>query len=819
MHAPQRPVRLVATMIGATAIGWLAHSVAAAPEPLVHATQPPIVYVISYTDRYFTDPDYIERFVEHPPDLLHVGKAVPITHHWGPVRLLRGENQYTGGPGHTLNWENIALLSPEALAKRIETIRQTLRRYHEIGIPEIIPYISYHTLAGDHQKRQGFWRFYDQWDTHARWAGPRPPHDPFDWLVVDKKGKFVGGSCGGYSPDYYAPLHRYRACIHHPDWAEWHRRLIRMIADVGYDGCFVDNVHPDDCYCRYCKAAFRAFLQENRSLGWVRRLTRGLPIETLTLDGPDTPKELIRRARMTWTRDHLAMLRQVGRQVRKDFTIFANGNSTSQCQLTGAGCDRLMFESTYSSGVMTTRALAGVDELAIDVGAKPVTAKPCTFRKDFGDPVNWVEMEAQVSVPRKGQVGRPVVVRFRITQLGASQRDNDYAEGFCVLLRDAASGREIRVPLTPDIVVGGPGPKGKGKRPPVTLEATWTPEEPGRYVPILGCSYSDSSHIREHPHRSPLTPSRQCRTHIGTLLFAQHMAARPIFLNYESRKKGREAVAELGLAEMAAFSGGGGYASLGSPQAKYRAFFKAHPQLFEGWRPTAPAAVVFARWGGNPLPHTRPYHQRTIHDALAASQRPFVPLLDFTLPEDARGLKGFKVVYFETGACDLTPGQIETLKEYVRRGGHLVAHGKGVRVNGAPFVDVFPPSGDPSTTSENAGRIALWGPDRSMALTPSVLPAEGIGRNLRVATYRQNDRMAVHVVNYNVCLLDEERSVMDVSDVSLRVPLPRGWHGARVTLYAPDAEPRACECKVRQGSLRFVLPKIHIYKIAVLEKR
>ena len=185
-----------------------------------------------------------------------MGKAVPISHLWGPMRLYAGENQWTGGPGHTLSWENIALITPEQLAERIENIRQTLRRYHALGIPEISPYISYHTLAGDHEKRLGFWKFYDQWDKYARWAGPSRRTIRFDWLVVDRKGKFVGGSCGGYSPDYYAPLHRYRACIHHPDWVQWHRRLVRMVAEVGYDGCFVDNTAPDDCYCRYCKAAF-----------------------------------------------------------------------------------------------------------------------------------------------------------------------------------------------------------------------------------------------------------------------------------------------------------------------------------------------------------------------------------------------------------------------------------------------------------------------------------------------------------------------------------------------------------------------------------
>ena len=256
--------KLVAALVAAEAALGAAAEAPGGQAEMLPTTTPPIAYAINYSGEYFKRPDYIEQFQAAPPDLLHVGKAVPISHHWGPVRLYQGETQYTGGPGHTLSWENIALLSPEALAERVETIRRTLKRYHAIGIGEIVPYISYHTLSGDHEKRLGFWKFYDHWSAYAKWAGPRPKRDPFDWLVVDVKGKFVGGSCGGYSPAYYAPLHRYRACINHPDWAEWHGRLVRMVAEVGYDGCFVDNAHPDRCYCRYCKAGLAKFLADSR---------------------------------------------------------------------------------------------------------------------------------------------------------------------------------------------------------------------------------------------------------------------------------------------------------------------------------------------------------------------------------------------------------------------------------------------------------------------------------------------------------------------------------------------------------------------------
>jgi len=116
---------------GYCAMLWISGFVlAAASEPMLPTTTAPIVYTLDYSDHFFTNPKYIERFEAAPPDLLHMGKAAPITHLWGPVRMYRGENQWTGGPKNTLNWENIALLTPEALADRIEHIRETLWKYH-----------------------------------------------------------------------------------------------------------------------------------------------------------------------------------------------------------------------------------------------------------------------------------------------------------------------------------------------------------------------------------------------------------------------------------------------------------------------------------------------------------------------------------------------------------------------------------------------------------------------------------------------------------------------------------------------------------------
>jgi hypothetical protein len=797
---------------------FLTPSLGADFDSLLPTTKQPIVYLIDYTDEYFTNPEYVEQFAGQPPDLLHVGKATPITHLWGPIRLLRGENQYTGGPGHTLDWDNIALITPDALAKRFGTIRHMLRRYHEIGIPEIVPYISYHTLAGDHQKRLGFWSFYDRWDAYARWVGTRPTCDPFDWLVVDARGQFVGGSSGGYSPDYYAPLHRYRACINHPDWSRWHQQLIRMVAEVGYDGCFVDNCHPDSCYCQHCKAAFREFLAENRDLHWVRRLTAGLQVDQLELDTANVPAELVRRARLIRTRDHLGMLRETGRRVNPRFTVFPNGNSTAECQLTGSKCDRLMFESTYSPGIMATRATAEVEETVIEVTDGSAPPAPVVHRYDLSNPNKWIEMEADMNIPLRARVGHPVLLEARVTVLGASQRDNDYAEDFHLLLREVVTGEEIRVSLQPPMVLGAPGPSGAGKRPPVALRATWTPQRPGRYLPYFGCAYTDSGHIRSHPHVVRLDRGRICRTHIGTLKFAQHMRARSIFLGYETRRSGWENAAELGLAEMAAFGGGGGYASRGVPQAKYRKFFKGHSKLFEGWRPTASEAILFAYWGDNPLAHVRPVTQSTIHDYLAGAQRPFVALLDATLPTDADRLQDFRVIYLQARHYEFTPAQLDALANYVERGGWLVAQDETIMCSGRPISQLFDVKTNHRVVERGKGRVMLWDAATPSAPAPPIISAKGIQKHLRFALYEKDDQRALHVVNYNVCLLEEKRPVLDVHNVEIRMPVPEGWTDAAALCFDPDAQPQRLDCAVKQGCARFSLPSVHIYKIVLLSK-
>ncbi len=770
---------------------------------LLPKTTPPIVYTINYTGDYFTKPDYVERFKAAPPDLLHVGKATPITHLWGPVPLYQGENQYTGGPGHTLNWKNIALLSPDELARRVETIRQTLRRYHAIGIREIVPYISYHTIAGDHQKRKGFWAFYDRWDLYARYAGPKPPHDPFEWLAVDARGKFLPGSCGGYSPPYYAPLHRYRACINNPDWAEWHRRLIRMIAEVGYDGCFVDNALPDPCFCSHCKALFRKFLDQNSHLGWVRRLTRGLDLARLSLDSRQTPRELVRRWRLLRTGAHLGMLRQVGRKIKPGFTIFPNSGRINDCLLIGRECDRLMFESVFSPGIACAGPPPQTEDVTIVVTSEPVEPETRVHRYELRDPTTWMEMRADIVLPAKAQAGKPTRIVVRIISVGASLQDEDAAEDFTLVLR--CQDEVARLDLEPKGAIGGTGSSRKPRQPPATLQATWTPRRPGRYTISFGFRYTDDSHRETtlRPRLDVLTWGVLCRTHMANLLFARHMAAKPMYLNYEALSKGWENVQELALAEMAAFSAGGGLAGRGEPQAKYRAFFKKHPDLFDGWTPTADAAVLYAYWGSNPLETHKPWPRPTIADHLGATHRLFVALVDRFLPHEARALAPFRIIYLPSPSYEMSEAQLAALDDFQRSGGRVVLTAERVLINGASADERF-------TRSPR---------ERPPTPTPTIAPSDGLRRNLRFALYRKGDRLALHAVNYNVCLLDPKKKVLEVPPTEVALPLPNGWRTVQATAYSPDAPPKSLDSEVANGTARFTLPRTRIYQIVVLEKK
>ncbi len=102
--------------------------------------------------------------------------------------------------------------------------------------------------------------------------------------------------------------------------------------------------------------------------------------------------------------------------------------------------------------------------------------------------------------------------------------------------------------------------------------------------------------------------------------------------------------------------------------------------------------------------------------------------------------------------------------------------------------------------------------------TPAIAPADGLRRTLRFASYRKVERLALHVVNYNVCLLDEAKRVLDVEPTPIELAVPSDWTSAQATCYDPDAEPEPIRCTISDGIARLTLPKIHVYKVVLLNK-
>lgn len=771
----------------------------------------PMTYVIDYSKKFLEDAANILAYRDAPPDLMHVGKSVPILHLWGPVPLLEGENQFTGGPKHTLNWDAIRLLSPKELEERIAMLTAYTKRWHDIGVRTLVPYSSYHTLAGDHEKREGFWKFYDHWGDYEKWLGPRPAEDPTQWLMVDKEGKIVPGACGGYAPAYFAPLHRYCACPEHPEWRKLQARLTELIAEVGYDGIFPDNSNPtNQCFCKHCCAGLKQF-------------TKGLSPEELEILGvngdpgqvdllsADTSSELIRRYRIDTSARYQRMVRDAGRRIKPDFIVFPNVNSYSTFMPLSEACDVLMFESTYSPGCNFVGAPPDDPFVSIRATDGAADASREKFHLQVESARTFVEFSAMVEFPRVVRCGKPADLKAKIESVGGSNEDNDWAEGFAFLLVDMASGQEERVALTPEITVGGGNTRPQAKRPPVDLEGRWTPTKAGRFKLCIAYKYTDEGHTdvaRELPCRHELSLSSLYQTHIGQLMFTMHAGARTVLLDYECRKKGRESVQELGMAECAAFSSGSAIASMGEPREKYARFFRRAKSLYEGAEPYADIGVLYSYWCHNSDGMgLGPPQELTPAEDLAGSRRLIKVLMDRTIGES--DLAGLKTLILFGHRLEAAPARLDAIRKFAQGGGRLCVYRPETTVNGKPVAEVLP-------------EAVLWKPGLEVPGMKPLTEAAGVARGLRFSAFTHDAprRVALHVVNYNVPHRESPANVTEARNVPIALTLPTGWTATAVTVHDPDTEAAAdLSFKSAEGGLSFELPSVRVYKVVEILAR
>ena len=203
-------------------------------------------------------------------------------------------------------------------------------------------------------------------------------------------------------------------------------------------------------------------------------------------------------------------------------------------------------------------------------------------------------------------------------------------------------------------------------------------------------------------------------------MFAQHMHARQIFLGYEALARALRTSRSLSLAEMAAFSGGGGFSGSGAPQAKYRAFFKKHPDLFAGWQMTAPVAVLYCSWGRNPLGYIRPVTQP--HDpGIPGRDAPALRVSDRRqiCPRRPAPLAAFRAIYLQSSGYEVNESQLGALREYAAGGGQIVLADKKIMLNGKPVQEMLA-----------RGKVSLWDWKEPAVLEESIARRERSGRRL-----------------------------------------------------------------------------------------
>lgn len=117
-----------------------------------------------------------------------------------------------------------------------------------------------------------------------------------------------------------------------------------------------------------------------------------------------------------------------------------------------------------------------------------------------------------------------------------------------------------------------------------------------------------------------------------------------------------------------------------------------------------------------------------------------------------------------------------------------------------------------------AAGVKLWDRDKPPVAEP-IAPCGGRQKNVRFALYRDDNRLALHAVNYNVCLLDPQKRILDVEPIDVRLPLPPDRPAVTATCFDPDAEPQDISCRVADGIALLTLPKLHVYQVVIVQRQ
>ena len=291
--------------------------------------------------------------------------------------------------------------------------------------------------------------------------------------------------------------------------------------------------------------------------------------------------------------------------------------------------------------------------------------------------------------------------------------------------------------------------------------------------------------------------------------------------------------ARLGMAECAAFSGGGGF--LLRPRFdiyrdalnEYREFFEKHPDLYAGLLPYASTALLALpeqEWFGNPR-------------HLAAVRRITPRLADAHVPFEFLSRRRFEALRFPqsrtVAALDarvLSDRQLAVLARFVNSGGTLVVTGAFGDVDEYLRPRPSLPAPFAAISHTRPGRKTTVGPGTMIRTTTDAalvkaLSAETVGVSrddgnptdgVRLNLYRTPDgnRVVLHIVNYNVPLGTAPAPVESVHGLHFRFPLPPKRRIVSARLLIPGTpSPIALDVTEKNDAVVLPIPAVRIYAV------
>jgi hypothetical protein len=202
----------------------------------------PLTYVMEYAGDVVGNPDFLRSIQEAPPNFLHIGHGVPLNSIFGPAE------DYSG-------WKP-KLVGAETILERRRELRVFVDAVHDAGVDKVFPYVNPSILGGNHETGEGFWAFYDHWDEYLSLGiGPKPERAPERWMQRARR------TFAPWEPEPDYPLWRYEPCVNEPAWRRYQAACVRLIAESGYDGVFVDDCIME-CEHDLCQGRFPDFLQK-----------------------------------------------------------------------------------------------------------------------------------------------------------------------------------------------------------------------------------------------------------------------------------------------------------------------------------------------------------------------------------------------------------------------------------------------------------------------------------------------------------------------------------------------------------------------------